>query len=394
MKTLSEARQLLANAVSPLPAVQLRLTEALGLVLANAPVTDVDAPPADVSAMDGYAVAAADLSPDPMPVAFEVPAGASPGPLPRGAAARIFTGAALPEGADTVVQQELAEVLPDGCVRLQARPAGTNVRRRGELFAAGQELAAAGDLVTPQRLALLAAGGAAVVTATPRPGLAVLSTGSELAPVDEAPGAGKIRDSNGPLLDALARRAGMAAPRVSRAPDVRGDLRRGLADLLADADAVLTTGGVSVGAYDLVPEAVQALGGEILVHGVAMRPGKPVLVARIDGRWLIGLPGNPLAVLVGWRMLALPLLRALAGDPAPFDELPEQLPLASATASPGRRMTLRPARLIFGVAGWTVEVLPWKGSHDLVAAAAADALVSLNPGDDLPAGTPVPLFRL
>ena len=199
---------------------------------------------------------------------------------------------------------------------------------------------------------------------------------------------------NGPLLDALARRAGMAAPRVSRAPDVHGDLRRSLADLLADADAVLTTGGVSVGAYDLVPEAVQALGGEILVHGVAMRPGKPVLVARIDGRWLIGLPGNPLAVLVGWRMLALPLLRALAGAPAPFDELPGRLPLASPTANPGRRTTLRPARLISGVAGWTVEVLPWKGSHDLVAAAAADALVSLNPGDDLPAGTPVPLFRL
>jgi len=395
MITIDDARRALAGAVRPLPARRVPRPDALGCRLAAAPVSDVDVPPADVSAMDGYAVRAVDLAGGgALPVAFEVAAGSVPCALPGLAAARIFTGAPLPEGADTVVEQELAEVTDDGAVRLQPLPEGSNVRRRGELFAAGRELARPGDVVTPQRLALLAAGGAGFVEVFAKPRVTVISTGSELASANTVPGPGQIRDSNGPLLDALVRAAGLAPPLIAHAADDQSTLRTRLEASCAEADLVLTTGGVSVGDYDLVPGVVEALGGRILFHRVNQKPGKPILVARLSGTWLIGLPGNPLAVLTGWRLYALPLLRALGGDDRAFDEQPIAAELTAPAINAGRRTVLRPAQLVQSPTGARVTILDWKGSHDLVAGAAADALARLEPGARLAAGETVLCYPL
>ncbi|HHQ49421.1 MAG TPA: molybdopterin molybdenumtransferase MoeA, partial [Acidobacteria bacterium] len=338
MIDVDTARAALATEAAPLPPRSLPLAEALGRRLAASPLADVDLPPADVSAMDGYAARSGDLRDGTaLAVAFEIPAGTVPPPLPPGAAARIFTGAPLPEGADTVVEQERARPAGDRAVLLPPVPPWTNVRRRGELFAAGEALARPGDRVTPQRLALLAAGGAPTVEVIPRPRVAVLTTGSELAAAGERPGPGRIRDSNGPLLDALVRSAGLAPPERDHALDERPVLRAALQHLLDRADLVITTGGVSVGDYDLVPAVVEELGGATIFHRVAQKPGKPVLAARLGSTWLIGLPGNPLAVVVGWRLYALPLLRALAGDPAPFEEDLLEARLTGPARNRGRR---------------------------------------------------------
>lgn len=395
MLTIDEAREWLAEKAAPLPFTDVPLVTALGLRLAADTHADVDLPPGDVSAMDGYAARATDLTAGgPLPVAFTVPAGQAPPPLPAGAVARIFTGAVLPAGSDTVVQQELAEVLADGRVRLQPLPLGSNVRSRGEVFASGARVAAVGDVVTPGRLGLLAAAGAARVTAVPRPRVAVLLTGSELVAVGERPDTAKIRDSNGPMLEALAAESGLAVTAVERVGDELEPTCVALRRVAAAADLVVASGGVSVGDFDLVPAAVTKLGGEIVWHKVAMQPGKPILAARLGTAWLVGLPGNPVSALVGWRMFARPLAEALAGDAAAFAEAPLAASLAEAATNRGTRTQLRPAVIEPADAGWRVRVRPWKGSHDILAPAPANALARLEPGAELAAGALVLCFPL
>lgn len=395
MIAIDDARAALAAAAGPLPAQSVRLPDALGRRLRAPVFARDDLPPTDVSAMDGYAARHTDLAAGlALPVVFEVPAGTAPPVLLPRTAARIFTGASLPPGADTVVEQELAERAADGTVRLEALPAGSNLRRRGELFASGQQLARPGDVVTPQRLALLAAAGSVEIEVTPRPRMTVVCTGSELAVAPGPPGPGQIRDSNGPLLDALARRAGLEPPRAVHVVDELGALVAVLEAALAEADMVVTAGGVSVGDYDLVPAAIEALGGRILFHGVRQKPGKPVLAARCGNAWLVGLPGNPLAVLTGWRLYVLPLAQALGGDAPAFDEEPVPVELSGRAENAGRRTVLRLAQVEGEGTSARVTILEWKGSHDLVAAAGADALVRLEPGVKLPAGATVRCYPL
>lgn len=395
MLTIDEARALLAAQVEPLNPIQVPLQEALGSRLAAPAVADVDLPFADLSAMDGYAVRATDLEAGvPLPVAFEIPAGVVPEPLPGGSAARIFTGAPLPDGADTVVQQEIAKLGADGCVRLARCSPGTHVRHRGEVVAAGSLLLPAGLQITPTNVALLAAGTGGHLSVFRKPDLAVISTGSELAFEGRRPLPGQIRDANWPLLDACVRSHGFAPPTHRRVDDAEGALERAFADALGEADLVVSTGGVSVGDHDLVPDVVASLGGRIVFHRVAQKPGKPMLAARFSSRWLVGLPGNPLAVLVGWRLYVLPLLRALGGDTAAFDEIPLRAALTTAVANREERTHLRPADLDSGTDGPQVTVRPWKGSHDLIAGAGANALVRLEPGIELPAGSTVACYAL
>jgi len=395
MLTIDEARQWLAEKAAPLPFTDVPLATALGLRLAADTHADVDLPPGDVSAMDGYAARASDLAAGgPLPLAFTVPAGQPPPPLPAGAVARIFTGAVLPAGSDTVVQQELTEVLADGRVRLQPLPLGSNVRSRGEVFASGARVAALGDVVTPGRLGLLAAAGAARVTAVPRPRVAVLLTGNELVAVGERPDAAKIRDSNGPMLEALAAESGLAVNAVERVGDELEATCAALRRAAAAADLVVASGGVSVGDFDLVPAAVTKLGGEIVWHKVAMQPGKPILAARLGAAWLVGLPGNPVSALVGWRMFVRPLAEALAGDGAAFGEVPLTATLALPIRNPGDRTQLRPAVLVRGAVGLRVSVRRWRGSHDLVAAAPANALARIEVGADLAEGAEVACYPL
>ena len=387
MLNLDEARMMLSDIAEALPPVELTLADALGCRIARSPVSDVSLPPSHVSAMDGYAVRHDDLEPGvSLPVAFEITAGKVPEPLPTGAATRIFTGAVLPDGADTVIPQELATVADDGRVLLERLELGAHVRRRSEVLSAGQTLAAEGDLVTPQRMALLAAGGAHRLQVVPRPSVAVVVTGSELVPPSAVPGPGQIRNTNGPLLDGLVRACGLASPAQLAAVDSERELVEALRSALSSADLVLTSGGVSVGDYDLVPDAVRSLGGEVVFHRVAVKPGKPVLAARVGRRWLLGLPGNPVSVLVSWWLFGRPLAAALAGDRGGFVDGWITAGLEEAVEVRGGRVEVRPAVL---AAGPRVRAISWKGSHDLAAAAAANALVRLDARREYRAGEEV-----
>jgi molybdopterin molybdotransferase len=391
--TFDEARALIAARVTSLDPVEVPLGEALGCRISEPPRSDVDSPPDHVSAMDGYAVRHADVARgDALPVAFEVQAGTVAGPLPAGQAARIFTGAVLPEGADTVVPQEQAVVGEPGVVRLEPLEIGAHVRRRGEVLAVGAPLAEAGEIVTPHLVALLAAAGADRVTVVPRPRVSVVVTGTEVVPASEVPGPGQIRNSNGPMLEALVRVAGMRTPQLASAADTTDDLSRTLSSSIIDSDLVLTSGGVSVGDYDLVPDVARSLGGEVLFHRVAVKPGKPLLAVKFDGCWMLGLPGNPVSVLAGWRFFGWPLTAALSGDKEAFDEQPMLAQLEEAVANRGNRVELRPAVLGGGQGDLSVRVVPWRGSHDLVAAAAANAFARLDVGAEYGAGDQIPCY--
>ncbi len=268
---------------------------------------------------------------------------------------------------------------------------GRAVRYRGEVMDAGQELPGLETSLTPQRIAVMAAGGAHRVTVYPRPRVAIVITGSELVPASVVPGPGQIRNSNGPLLDALVRSAGCEPPLELSAGDAEVELTDAIARSLEEADLVLTSGGVSVGDYDLVPDVVRALGGEIVFHKVAVKPGKPILAARAGRRWVLGLPGNPVSVLAGWRMFGLPLARTLGGDVAAFHEVPRARVLREGVEIKGGRVELRPAVMD---AENGVRVIPWQGSHDLLAAAGADALARLQAGRVYREGDEVPCYPL
>lgn len=373
----------LERSVTPLPAVLLPLRRASGLVLAAPVSARVSFPPAPVAAMDGYAVVAAQAQGQTLPVAFTAAAGAPPQPLPPFQCARIFTGAVLPTGADAVVAQE--DVTREGeKVRFPASILpGENVRQEGEVFRQGEELLPAGSTLTPAAVAQAAAGGIARVSVVPRPRIALVVTGSEL--VRGRLRVGAVYDCNTPMLEAFAAHAGLSLTAKLHVPDDLSALVAAFQRALPEADLILTTGGVSVGDFDLVPEAVKALQGDVLFHKVSQQPGKPILAARFGGKYMLGLPGNPLAVLVGFRLYALPLARALAGGP--FQETWQTWPLAAPISNRGKRVQFRPARV--DTTGQALEVLPWLGSHDLKAAAQATHLVRLDAGFSGQAGDPV-----
>lgn len=399
MITLDEARHLASRSISALEPVEIALTHAGGLRLAAPVVADVDLPPGAVSAMDGYAARAGELDGGrPMPVAFEIQAGQVSEPLPLGQVARIFTGALLPEGADCVVPQEHVtphEGAAAPAVVLPETRAGACVRARGEVFQSGEIVLPRGTPLGPHAIALAAAAGAATLRAVPRPRVSLVTSGGELVATGETPGAAEIRDSNTPMLAALAEDARLAVVGTHRAKDTLAALVLALERALATAELVVTTGGVSVGDYDLVPSAAAELGGAVVFHGVAMRPGKPIYLAHVRGRLLLGLPGNPVSALVGWRMIGRPAAEALAGDARAFDETPLPALPTELIENPGPRLLLRPARLRVTPVGLQVAPSSWRGSHDVRGVAHTNALVRLEPGARSgPGGDPVGCYPL
>jgi len=314
---LHEALLAVRSRCSPLPAEEVALALANGRVLAQPLGARRDQPVTDISMMDGYALRAADAS-GPLRVAGEIAAGDAPWSrsLGAGEAARIFTGAPLPPGADCVVMQE--HCLREGTeVRVQEPPRpGQHIRRRGEELTAGAEALAAGTLLGAAELALAAACGVVSLAVHRRPRIALLSTGSELAPPGEEPAPGKIVETNSLALSALSEDAGATVLRLGIAPDsveqIAGRLRE------VDADVLVTTGGASVGDHDHAQAALERLGGALVFHTVAIRPGKPILFGTASGgRLVFGLPGNPAAAMLGFELFVRLALRLLAGDPHP-----------------------------------------------------------------------------
>lgn len=312
---------------------------ASGRVLAEDVVAQSPWPAFSHSAMDGYAVRSSDLAPDgptELPLSAHHRTGHAVAPLTPGTTARIFTGAALPPGADAVVMQENVEVLGDR-IRFSARPrVGENVRAEGEDLAPGQLALARGTRITPYQLGLLASLDVVEVAVARRPRVSVLCTGDEL----RAPGGGPphtIADSNGVSLGALVESAGGL---VTRLPFVRDELdamRDALSEAVSGCDLLLTVGGVSVGDHDVVRPALAELGAETDFWKVRMKPGKPLLLARLGSTIVLGLPGNPASALVTFTLFGLPLLRALQGDAAPVPRPRRARLTAPLRQKPGRR---------------------------------------------------------
>lgn len=394
MLTIEQARILLAQSVRALEPVELAVTAVAGLRLADAPRAQFDLPPADVSAMDGYAARAKDLGAGPLPVAGDICAGIPQIRIGAGTTARIQTGAEVPIGADVVVPQEQAVSEPGGRMRLRPLSPGSFIRKRGEACSFGELLADAGELITPQLLGLLACAGPAFLKVTPRPRIVIVTTGSELVGPSEKPGQGKIRDSNACMLRALAMSANLPVSTHERVPDSQPELLSAVSAAAGEADIIVTSGGVSVGDYDLVRRVVDELGAEVLFHGVAIKPGKPTLAARLGSKWLIGLPGNPLSALVVWRVLVRPLVEALAGDTKAFDDPTEEGTVTDVASNTGDRMTFAPAFTTFDGRKCCIRLIPWKGSHDLYALRRANSLAVLPAGTRIEPGGTISFLRL
>jgi molybdopterin molybdotransferase len=388
-----EARARMLAAVAPLATTERRpLAAALGRVLAAAVVAEVDVPSADNAAMDGFALRWVDLeaADGTLPVVGRVAAGDVPGTLPAGIATRIFTGAAVPAGADTVVRVEEAEVLADGRVRLRPGPktrAGANVRRAGGDLARGALALPAGRRLGPFELGVAASVGAAELTLVRRPRVAVVATGDELTEPGAPLAPGGLFDGNGPLLRALLERAGAEVVFVARAPDDLDATTAALrAAALADADLLLTSGGVSVGDEDHVKPAVRALGA-VDLWGVDMKPGRPVAFGRVGAVPWLGLPGNPAAGSIAFLLFGAPLVRRLAGRPEAFPE-PWTLPAGFERAQPQRREEWLRVRREGGRAVPAAR----QGSGVLSSMAASDALARVPAGARIAAGDPIDVF--
>ena len=315
VRPLAEAQRDVLTAVPLLPVVDVPVWEALGLGLARPVAAPHDVPPFTNSAMDGYAVQGADVGAAPVSLDLleDVPAGhvARTRVIP-GAAIKIMTGAPMPDGADTVVKVEDTEPLPGGVRIVVPTATGTAVRPAGGDLRAGAPVFEAGERLTSRHISVLASLGVAP-TVRRRPRVAVLSTGDEVLP-PETPdlGPGQIRDTNRPLLIAMLRQLGAEVMDLGIVGDDADLLREELARGAAEADMVLTSGGVSMGEYDLVKIVLSELG-TIDFWQVAMQPAKPFAFGHIDGTPLLGLPGNPVSVMVAYEVFARPALLHMMG---------------------------------------------------------------------------------
>jgi molybdopterin molybdotransferase len=378
----AQARILAALAgAAPLPPERVPLAGALGRALAEDLVAGADLPAFDASTMDGYALRAADAARPGarLPVAFEVFAGRpAAAPLPPGACCRIFTGAPLPEAADAVEQQEQVRRSGRAAVFLRAAERGRFVRPRGSDVRRDTVALAAGAPLDAGSIALAAGLGRAELLVHRRPRVVILPTGDEVVPVGRTPAPGQIVETNGHALAAAARDAGADPVLLPAARDDAASLRRALA-AARGADVLVTTGGVSVGARDLVRTALAAAGARLDFWRVAMRPGKPFTFGRWGDAAVFGLPGNPVSALVTFELFVRPALRALAGLRG-AGRLRIPVRLAAAQAKPPELEVYLRARLST-VRGQLVAVpLRSQSSGDLTSGAGLDALAVLPAG--------------
>ncbi len=382
MLSFDEAQaRLLAAARKVKGTDQVPLSEALGRVLAEPVRSSIDVPPLDNSGMDGYAVRRADVTAPGtvLRVAQRIPAGSVGHTLAPGTAARIFTGAPVPPGADAVVMRELCEHAGEGAVRINHVPeAGENIRRAGEDIARDSEVLAAGTLLTPAAIGLAASVGCARLPVLRRLSVAVLSTGDELVTPGEPLPPGAIYNSNRYQLAALLRSLGCAVEEFGNLQDSLEATRAVLRKAAALHDLVITTGGVSVGEEDHVKPAVEAEG-ELSLWSVAMKPGKPVAFGKVGDADFVGLPGNPVSAFVTFNLLVRPFIRACQGAK---DVLPKARTMTAGFdwPKPGNRREFLRVRV---AADGRLERYPNQSSGVLTSCVWADGLA------DIPASTTV-----
>lgn len=399
---LAEARDHVLARCAPRGPLPVPLDEALGCVLAASVTAAEPVPPWANSAMDGFAVRSADVAhasaerPVALPVVATVAAGAAAdtevGP---GQAVRIMTGAPMPPGADAVVMVERTRGGPDAAVVEVLEPvgAGRNIRAAGSDITPGQVVVASGTVLGPAHLGVLASVNVRRPVVVPRPRLGIISTGDELVDDDRPLAPGQIRESNRPMLVALARSFGVDAVDLGTVADDRDLLAAALVDAAATCDAVATSGGVSMGDFDLVKVVLGELA-DMRWMQIAIRPAKPFAFGILDGTPFFGLPGNPVSSLVSLALLGVPGLRRLAGR-SDLD-----LPRVAAVAGPGlgRRPDGRTAyqRVACRWVDGRLHAHPvsGQGSHQLASAADANALAELPDGEGVAEGAEVTVVLL
>jgi molybdopterin molybdotransferase len=380
----------------PARSVSLPRRQAAGRTLAQDLAARVDVPAADVSAMDGYALSGDFVADgEPRPVVGAIRAGDPPGfVLPAGSAVRIMTGAPLPAGADRVIPVEQTDGGRD-LVVLSAMPAaGDHIRHRGEIVHAGDPLLAAGALIGPGTLALLATHGYSEVPVVRPPTVAILTTGDEVVPPEVEPAPGQLRDSHTDFLLAACRSFGLTAESLGIAPDREDELsvriERGLG-----FDVLLLCGGVSMGEHDLVEGVLARLGCRILLDGVAIQPGQPMVFAVHDRGIVFGLPGNPASVMACFWLFVRPALRRWLGSTDGFWRGALAAELAAPLAGAGGRDRFLTAEVAFSAGAIRATPRLSRGSHDLAAFALGTALIRVRAGaPPQPAGAPCEILPL
>jgi molybdopterin molybdotransferase len=396
MLPVDEALARLLALAFRVPAERVPLPLAAGRVLAADLVATSPLPAFDHSAMDGYAIAAGDLGGDPpwrLEVRGESSAGRTAPAIVPGSACRIFTGAALPLGADTVVMQEVAP-REGAAIRLDARPTlGQHIRRAGDDLKAGAVALAAGQRLSAGAIALAAMLDRPELIVARRPRVAILCTGDELRAPGDAPRPASIPESNSAPLAALAQQAGAEVRVAPIAADDPEATRQAIEDALAGSDVLLTVGGVSVGDRDVVRPALERAGVRLDFWKVAIKPGKPLAVGSRPGAVVLGLPGNPASAIVTFALFGGPLLRAMQGDARPQAPwLPARLD-ARRKRSADRHELVR-ARLRVEDGALVAAAHDNQSSGAATSLASSDGLARIAPGDGaLEAGAPVDFLR-
>ncbi len=393
LASIKDAQQLVLGRVERLPAELVSVGEARGRFLAEPGRAVVDLPPFDSSAMDGFALRAAD-SPGRLPVSFRIAAG-SPAPraLGPGEAMGIATGGVVPAGADAVIPLEYVVDTDNSIELAESVAVGANIRRAGGDVRRGEVVVDSGARLGPAQIGALAAAGIAEVLVSQRPRAAVLATGSELRRPGEQLEPGQVYEANSLLLVAQLETAGADVEVLASIADDEAAHREALSRGLS-ADVLVTSGGVSVGPHDLVRRIEAELGVEEVFWGVAIKPGKPISFGVAAGRLVFGLPGNPVSALVGFELFVRPALLALQGAADPLPRF-EHGRLARGVESNAHRDELVRARLGLDGDVPVLDPLPGRESHMIVRAAAADALVLVPMGERaLAAGDSVEFLRL
>ena len=392
LPSVAEAQQLVLDRVRPLAAERVPVGEAAGRVLAEPALARTDLPPFRNSAMDGYAVRAADV-PGELPIVFNIAAGSpSPRPLGPGEAMAISTGGVVPEGCDAVVPIEYVVATGNSVTVAQGVMGGANIRLRGGDLHEGDVVVPAGVRLSPARIGALAAAGVAEVAVHRRPRVAVLTTGSELVAPGRPLAPGQVYEANGAILAAQAAAAGCDVLRIPAVADDEAAHRASIEQGLA-CDVLVTSGGVSVGPHDLVRRVGAALGVEEVFWRVSVKPGKPVAFGVRGETLVFGLPGNPVSSLVSFELFVRPALLALQGlaEPLPRFE-PGRLarPLRRGLRDELVRARTRPDGDVM-----LIEPLSGQDSHMIARAAEADALVWVPAGEgELAAGSVASYYRL
>ncbi|HEX6024839.1 MAG TPA: gephyrin-like molybdotransferase Glp [Solirubrobacter sp.] len=395
MKDLAEALALVLEGVEPLEPETVPLPEARGRVLAAEARAAIDLPPFDRTAMDGFAVRAADVAPGAeLRVVGDLAAGGTTVAVAPGTAARISTGAAIPEGADAILKIEDAEVHDGRVVATASVAPGLHIRRRGEDVHAGDVLARPGDVLTVPRLSALASAGVAEVSTPRLPRVDLIVTGSELLPAGAPPEPGKIYESNSLVVTSMVSAVGA---RVVQHPLVADDFEatRAAVERGLEADILIVSGGVSVGPHDHVKPAFEACGVEEVFWRVRIKPGKPLWFGRRGKTLVFGLPGNPLSAIVGTAVFVLPALRRLRGETDVGPRF-ERGRLGAPAGPSDNRTTFLISKLVRAPDG-VLEAFPTErqGSHMTGALGESDGFAIAPHGSGpLEAGAEVDLLRL